>query len=57
MLNTLAVYGYRSLRDVVFPLDRLNLDTGPNGSRKSNLYRSLWLVIRSRSGLAESWKL
>lgn len=36
MLNTLAVSGYRSLRDLAIPLDRLNLVTGPNGSGKSN---------------------
>jgi predicted ATPase len=37
MLTALAVSGYRSLRDLVIPLDRLNLVTGANGSGKSNL--------------------
>jgi predicted ATPase len=50
MLNTLAVYGYRSLRDVVMPLDRLNLVTGPNGSGKSNLYRALRLLAEIAQG-------
>src|SRR6185436_6797404 len=50
MLNTLAVYGYRSLRDVVIPLDRLNLVTGPNGSGKSNLYRALRMLAETAQG-------
>ncbi|WP_156743190.1 AAA family ATPase, partial [Occultella aeris] len=44
MLTTLAVQGYRSLRDVVVPLGRLTLITGANGSGKSSLYRSLRLL-------------
>jgi predicted ATPase len=47
MLNTLAVAGYRSLRDLVLSLDRLNLVTGPNGSGKSNLYRALRLLAET----------
>lgn len=50
MLNTLAVSGYRSLRDFVVPLDRLNLVTGPNGSGKSNLYRALRLLAETAQG-------
>jgi predicted ATPase len=50
MLNTLAVAGYRSLRDLVLPLDRLNLVTGPNGSGKSNLYRALRLLAETAQG-------
>jgi len=38
MIGTLAIPGYRSLRDLVVPLEALNLVTGPNGSGKSNLY-------------------
>jgi predicted ATPase len=44
MLRALAVAGYRSLRELVLPLDQLNLVTGPNGSGKSNLYRALRLL-------------
>src|SRR5215203_2623114 len=44
MLNALAVHGYRSLRDLVVPLQDLNLVTGPNGSGKSNLYRAHGLL-------------
>jgi predicted ATPase len=50
MLNVLAVSGYRSLRDFVIPLDRLNLVTGPNGSGKSNLYRALRLLAEIAQG-------
>ena len=44
MIQTLAVSGYRSLRELVLPLDRLNLVTGANGTGKSSLYRSLRLL-------------
>lgn len=44
MILTLAVSGYRSLRDFVIPLGPLNVVTGPNGSGKSSLYRSLRLL-------------
>jgi predicted ATPase len=50
MLNTLAVSGYRSLRDLVLALDQLNLVTGPNGSGKSNLYRALRLLAETAQG-------
>jgi predicted ATPase len=50
MLNTLAVSGYRSLRDLVIPLEHLNLVTGPNGSGKSNLYRALRLLAETAQG-------
>src|SRR5262245_17640591 len=50
MLSTLAVAGYRSLRDLVLSLDRLNLVTGPNGSGKSNLYRALRLLAETAQG-------
>src|SRR5688572_23813492 len=50
MLNTLAISGYRSLRDLVISLNRLNLVTGPNGSGKSNLYRALRLLAETAQG-------
>jgi predicted ATPase len=50
MLTTLAVSGYRSLRDLIIPLDRLNLVIGPNGSGKSNLYRALRLLAETAQG-------
>jgi predicted ATPase len=50
MINTLAVSGYRSLRDLAIPLERLNLVTGPNGSGKSNVYRALRLLAEAAQG-------
>jgi predicted ATPase len=44
MIATLAIAGYRSLRDVTVGLDRLNVVTGANGSGKSSLYRALRLL-------------
>src|SRR5687768_14857373 len=50
MLSALAVYGYRSVRDLVVPLRRLNVVTGANGSGKSNLYRALRLLADIAQG-------
>jgi predicted ATPase len=50
MLCALAVANYRSLRDLVLPLRRLNVVAGPNGSGKSNLYRALRLLAETAQG-------
>jgi predicted ATPase len=50
MLSTLAVAGYRSLRDLAIPLKQLNLLTGANGTGKSNVYRALRLLAESAQG-------
>jgi predicted ATPase len=44
MIETLAISGYRSLRNIILPLGRLNVVTGANGSGKSSLYRALRLL-------------
>jgi predicted ATPase len=44
MIETLAISGYRSLRDLVLPMKPLTLVTGANGSGKSSLYRALRLL-------------
>ncbi|RIT42430.1 AAA family ATPase [Mycobacteroides abscessus] len=44
MLKTVAVRGYRSLRDVVMPVFPLTVITGANGTGKSSLYRALRLL-------------
>ena len=44
VIRTIAVQGYRSLRDLVLPLGQLTIITGPNGSGKSSVYRSLHLL-------------
>lgn len=50
MLTTLAVLGYRSLRDVQIALGPLNVFTGANGSGKSSLYRALRLLAEVAQG-------
>ncbi len=50
MLHTLAVENYRSLRNIVIPLGRLNVIQGPNGAGKSNLYKALRLLADTATG-------
>ena len=44
MLTTVAVRGYRSLREVVLPFGPLTVITGANGTGKSSVYRALRLL-------------
>jgi len=44
MLETVAIRGYRSLREVILPLGRLSVITGANGAGKSSVYRALRLL-------------
>ena len=50
MITSLAVSGYRSLKDVKLELGPLNVVTGANGSGKSSLYRSLRLLAEVAQG-------
>ena len=50
MLISFAVKDYRSLRNIRLPLERLNVITGPNGSGKTSLYRSLQLLASVGQG-------
>ena len=50
MIHTLAVHGYRSIRDLVVPLERLTVITGANGSGKSSLYRAIRLLADVAQG-------
>ncbi|MFK5646865.1 AAA family ATPase [Ornithinimicrobium sp. LYQ121] len=50
MYSTVAISGYRSLRDVRLPLGRLTVVTGPNGSGKSSIYRALRLLADCGGG-------
>ncbi|MGK9147506.1 AAA family ATPase [Plantibacter flavus] len=50
MLQTLAISGFRSIRDLVVPLHGLDVVTGANGSGKSNLYRALRLLASAGDG-------
>jgi predicted ATPase len=44
VIRTVAVQGYRSLRELTLPLGQLSVITGANGSGKSSVYRSLRLL-------------
>jgi predicted ATPase len=50
MIRTLAVSGYRSVRDLALPLTGLDVVTGANGSGKSNVYRALRLIADMAQG-------
>ncbi len=50
MIHTLAISGYRSIRDLVLPLEKLTVITGANGSGKSSLYRSIRLLADVAQG-------
>ncbi|NKJ47116.1 ATP-binding protein [Burkholderia sp. SG-MS1] len=50
MLSALAIAGYRSLRELIVPLGRLNVITGANGSGKSSVYRALRLLAETARG-------
>lgn len=50
MYTTLAIHGYRSLRDVVLGLGRVTVVLGPNGAGKSNLYKALRLLTACGQG-------
>lgn len=50
MLTKIAISGYRSLRNVVLPLERLNLITGANGTGKSSLYKAIALLASAAQG-------
>jgi predicted ATPase len=46
----LHVSGYRSIRDLRLPLGDVNVLIGPNGSGKTNLYRSVQLLAAAARG-------
>ncbi|MDO0977619.1 AAA family ATPase [Mycolicibacterium frederiksbergense] len=50
MLSTVAIRGYRSLREIVLPLGGLTVVTGANGTGKSSVYRALRLLADCGSG-------
>lgn len=50
MITTLAVHGYRSLRDLAVQMAPVTLVTGANGSGKSSLYRAMRLLAGTATG-------
>jgi predicted ATPase len=50
MIESIAVRGYRSLREFRMKLGRVTVVTGGNGVGKSNVYRSLALLQQMAAG-------
>ena len=50
MVSQVRAAGYRSLRSIRFPIDRLTVFKGANGTGKTNLYRALQLLQASAAG-------
>ena len=50
MVREVHAAGYRSLRSIHFPFDRLTVFVGANGVGKTNLYRALQLIQASAAG-------
>ena len=50
MIRTLAVGGYRSLRELKLSVGQLTVVTGGNGAGKSNIYRALRLLVDAAEG-------
>ncbi|WP_434779097.1 AAA family ATPase [Neisseria sp. Ec49-e6-T10] len=50
MIKTLAIANFRSIQELILPLQQLNIITGANGSGKSNLYKSLHLLYDAAQG-------
>ncbi|EMI51894.1 AAA family ATPase, partial [Rhodopirellula sallentina] len=50
MIHRIAIAGYRSIRSLTVRLGELTVVTGPNGSGKTNLYRSLRLIASAANG-------
>jgi predicted ATPase len=50
MIEAMCVMGYRSVKHVYLPLERINVLVGPNGSGKTNLYRAMFLIHQAANG-------
>lgn len=49
-IKTLAIQGYRSIQKLFFEMKSVNVVTGSNGSRKSNLYKAVYLLAKAANG-------
>ncbi|WP_342365808.1 MULTISPECIES: hypothetical protein [unclassified Rhizobium] len=56
MILTIAISGYRSLRNLVLPLENLTVVTGGNGAGKSSFARYAFWQMSRRDGLSHHWR-
>lgn len=49
-IKTLFIQGYRSIQKLNLTLETINVVTGSNGSGKSNLYKSVYLLAKAANG-------
>jgi predicted ATPase len=49
-IKTLSIQGYRSIQKLHLNMDKINVVTGANGSGKSNLYKSVYLLAKAARG-------
>jgi predicted ATPase len=50
MIKTIAIHGYRTLRELRLGLSKINIIEGANGSGKTNIYRALRLIVDAAEG-------
>lgn len=49
-IKQIHLRGFRSVRDLILPLQQLNVVSGPNGCGKSNLYKAVRLLHEAANG-------
>jgi predicted ATPase len=49
-IEALSVAGYRSIKSLYLPLQRVNVIVGANGSGKTNLYRAMYILHQAAMG-------
>ena len=49
-IQALCVTGFRSIKHVYIPLQRINVIVGPNGVGKTNLYRAIEILHFAATG-------
>lgn len=49
-IKSLIIQGYRSIQKIRLYLEKVNVITGANGSGKSNLYKSVYLLSKAANG-------
>jgi len=55
MIHHIRIQNFRSVRDIELELGALNIVFGPNGCRKSNIYKAIHLLTASADGKFSSY--